>query len=160
MLNRAVNDHGIAAFAVLSAKGNHLGARLIGLVGNDRLVIGIVKRGADVVGHAAVNRHDLADVRQRFQDACRVQRDAGVSHQATAGLHQKARLGKTVLCAQLFHRRSGDLGEVGDAGRLVLGHIGNAQAAAHVEHLGLEAVRFLHARDELDHDLNGLTERM
>ena len=26
------------------------------------------------------------------------------------------RLGKTVLCAQLFHRRSGDLGEVGDAG--------------------------------------------
>ena len=65
-----------------------------------------------------------------------------------------------MLCAQLFHGRSSDLGEVGDAGRLVLGHVSDAQAAAHVKHLGLEAVRFLHARDELDHDLNGLAERM
>ena len=145
---------------MLAAQRDDLGAGLAGLVGDSGLVIGVVERRADVVGHAAVNGHVLADAGQRLQDADGVQRKARGCHQAAAGLDRQARQLHTQALAVLADRVDGALGELVDGGRLVVGLVGDAQAAAHIELLDLVAVGFLHTGDELDHDLHGFSERM
>ena len=141
---------------MLARDGDDLGARLTRLVRDDRLVIGVVQRRADVVGHAAVHRHVLADARQRFQNAHRVQRHARRGHQAAARLGEQARLGHAELLARRVHRRRDRFGELVDGSRLVVGRVGDAQAAAHVQLLYTIAVPFLDARHKLHHDLDGL----
>ena len=56
MLQRAVKHHGIARLAVLAAQRHDFGTGLVGLVGDDRLVLGVVERGQlDVRGDGGVD---------------------------------------------------------------------------------------------------------
>ena len=145
---------------MLAAQRDDLGAGLAGLVGDSGLVIGVVERRANVVGHAAVDGHVLADAGQRLQNADGVQREARGCHQAAAGLNGQTRQLNAQTFAVLADRVDRAFGELVDSGRLVIGLVGDAQATAHVKLLDLVAVGFLHAGDELDHDLHGFSERM
>ena len=84
---------------MLAAQRDDFLAGLPGFVGDGGLVVGVVERRADIVGHAAIDRHVLADARQRLQDAHGVQRDAGRGHKRAARFHQKARQGQVMALA-------------------------------------------------------------
>src|SRR5450759_3204749 len=77
----------VAGLAVLARDGHDLAAGLVGLVGHEHLVVRVVQGGADVVGHAAVDRHVGADAGDVLDRAGGVQRHAGVGHDRAARLH-------------------------------------------------------------------------
>lgn len=120
----------------------------------------MIERCADIVGHATVDGHVLANARKRLQDAHRVKRNARHSHHRTTRLAEQAWLGKGELGAILLHGRGDHFSEFIDRRGVLFGGVGNAQTAAHIDLAHFDAVVALNACREFDDDLDGFVERV
>ena len=120
----------------------------------------MIERRADIVGHAAVDGHVLADAGKRLQNTHRVERNAWHSHHRTTRLAEQAWLGEGELSAILLHGRGDHFSKFIDRRGVLFGGVGDTQTAAHIDLAHFDAVVALNARREFDDDLDGLVERM
>ncbi|MNK95786.1 hypothetical protein D3C87_1160410 [compost metagenome] len=148
-----VLDQDIPRFAALARDGDDF----LGGAGEDaiRRVAGAVGDDPGVVGHAAVHRDVGAHVRNLLARSDRVDGGAGRSDDRAAGLDDQLGKREASLRAAADHRERDGLDGFGDARRIVALLVGDAEAAADVQFLDLQAVIALQLGAEVEEDLDG-----